>query len=129
MPVEQALPAGQTVMEEAQIDAAEFDDQVIEPRIEDLSASIAAVKAAFAQQSDQLSNVQILSDELQEQLGALSTANSDLESMLEEKAKALADREAELDALRQTFATRNEEFDLLSTRLSLIHISEPTRPY
>ena len=121
MPVEEALPADQTVMEQTPDAVAVIDDQaLIDSRVDGLATTIGAIKRAYAEQSDQLSNAQILSNELQEQLGALSTANSDLESTLEEKAKALADQEAELAALREALAARNAEFEQLSAQLAEI---------
>ncbi len=90
----------------------------IESRLNELAATIDAVTAAYAQQSDQLANAQIRSEELQAQLGALSAANSDLETLLAEKNKALADAETELAALRQSYATRSEECERLNAQLA-----------
>jgi fused signal recognition particle receptor len=125
MPVEEALPADQTVteqasgMEQAPGAVMGIDDQaLIDSRVDGLAATIAAIKDAYAEQSDQLSNAQILSNELQEQLGALSTANSDLEATLEEKTRVSADQETELAALRAALAARNAEFDQVSAQLA-----------
>ena len=90
----------------------------IESRLSELASTIDAVTAAYTQQSDQLANAQIRSEELQAQLGALSAANSDLETLLAEKSKALADAEAELAALRQSYATRSEAYEQLNAQLT-----------
>jgi chromosome segregation ATPase len=109
MSVEDTLPTIDDILD---------DPAAIESRLNALAATIDAVATAYTQQSDQLANAQIRSEELQAQLGALSAATSDLETLLAEKSKALADAETELAALRQSYATRSEEYEQLNAQLT-----------
>ncbi len=98
MPVEDAMPMADAELNTRPLDKT-ADFLIVETKMRSLGATIEALKAAYARQSEQLVGAQRLTEALRAQVDALSTANIALQTQLSEKNARIAALEEELGAL------------------------------